>query len=220
MLKKVSLTVAFAGAMLGATAANASLSLSIDFVPGAAMQVDNYRGGQLVEDFEDETPGAAYGGGLAIFANSVPGQAARPAFHSTGNFLAVQANNTSSVTITVPQTQMLSFIIGSLDTYNQLILYFLNSDPITLDGSQIIAPFLTQANGNQVSPNTNGRVFYDTLGTDSIVGFELTSFGSNAFEIDNVVVAAPEPATWGMMILAAGMAGAALRRRRNHNAMA
>ncbi|AYJ88032.1 PEP-CTERM sorting domain-containing protein [Sphingomonas paeninsulae] len=41
-------------------------------------------------------------------------------------------------------------------------------------------------------------------------------FGSTqaAFEIDNLVTAAPEPATWGMMILGFGLAGAQLRSRR------
>ena len=38
-----------------------------------------------------------------------------------------------------------------------------------------------------------------------------------AFEIDQIYSAAPEPATWGMMILGFGMASGALRRPRRKN---
>jgi PEP-CTERM motif len=226
MLKQMSIIMVFAGTALASAPANALTidQLSIDFIPGDQLQ--SLRGTVIVEDFEDEIPGQPYGGGLAIFADTVAGQAARPAFGlSTGNFLAVQANQSSaisttpadpafSVSILIPKTQVLSFVIGSLDSYNQVILRFLSGAVLTLDGNEIVTPFGTPANGNQTSAATNGRVFYDTLGLDSIIGATFTSNGLNAFEIDNISVAAPEPATWGMMFLAAGMAGAALRRRR------
>jgi PEP-CTERM motif len=213
MLKRMPIILAIAGATLAGAAPANALSLVIDFIPGD--QPQSLRGLAIVEDFEDETPGAPYGGGLAIFANSVAGQAARPAFGlSTGNFLAVQAGQTSSITITVPQTQALSFVIGSLDSYNRVVLNFLSGASVLLDGAAIVSPFGSPANGNQTAAATNGRVFYDTLGTDSITSFTLSSIGLNAFEIDDIAVAAPEPATWGMMLLATGMAGAVLRRRR------
>lgn len=213
MLKKLPFIIAFASVALGASSAQA---LSITYNAGAA--ATNLGGTSIFENFDALTPGTPYGGGNAIFANSVSGFAARPAFGSTGNFLAVQANNTSSVTIAVPKVQVLSFVIGSLDTYNRVVLKFLTGPDVILDGAGIIAGAI--ANGNQVLPQTNGRVFYDTQGLNSIVGFQLTSFGRNAFEIDNVSIAVPEPATWGMMILTAGIAGTALRRRRNRSAMA
>ena len=39
--------------------------------------------------------------------------------------------------------------------------------------------------------------------------------GQNAFELDTVSGAVPEPATWGLLIIGMGMTGAAMRRRRN-----
>ncbi|KAB7648044.1 PEP-CTERM sorting domain-containing protein [Polymorphobacter fuscus] len=119
--------------------------------------------------------------------------------------------------------QVLSFVIGSLDTYNQVILHFASGGSMQLDGYQIVGQgpnFLDGISGDQLIAATNGRVFFDTQGLDTITGFELRSLGANAFEIDNISIAAPEPATWGMMILAAGMAGVALRRRRTRPAMA
>lgn len=213
MLKKLPIMIAFASAALAGAAPASALTLSIDFIPGD--QTQSLRGLAIVEDFEDEEPGTSYGGGFAIFADTIPNQAARPAFGlSTGNFLAVQADQTSSITINVPLTQALSFVIGSLDSYNRVVLNFLSGAQLILNGAEIVSPFGSPANGNQTEASTNGRVFYDTLGTDSITSFTLSSIGINAFEIDDIAVAAPEPATWGMMILAAGMAGTALRRRR------
>jgi hypothetical protein len=44
---------------------------------------------------------------------------------------------------------------------------------------------------------------------------DASAFGGNDFAIDNIVVtAAPEPATWGLMIIGVGMAGGALRAAR------
>ncbi len=220
MLNKMPLAIAVAGlALLGAAPANA---LAVTWKPGAL--ATNLMGTALIETFEDETVGDAYEGGLAIFDSSVPGIAARPAFGSTGNYLAVQGNNTSSITIAVPQAQVLSFVIGSLDFYNEVVINFASGASRVLTGLEIITGNAgdsgASGTGDQSSPSTNGRVFYDTQGLDSIIGFSLTSIGSNAFEVDNISVAAPEPATWGMMLLTAGIAGASLRRRRNRASFA
>ncbi|NJC08766.1 hypothetical protein GGQ62_001764 [Polymorphobacter fuscus] len=187
-------------------------------------------GTTLFEDFESYAVGASYGGGAQVFAPpSTPGFAAVPAFGSSDNYLGVQnnlnpaGNVVSSATIGIPGMQVLSFVIGSLDTYNQVILHFASGGSMQLDGYQIVGQgpnFLDGISGDQLIAATNGRVFFDTQGLDTITGFELRSLGANAFEIDNISIAAPEPATWGMMILAAGMAGVALRRRRTRPAMA
>ncbi len=220
MLKNLPLAIAVTGmALISAAPANA---LAVTWKPGGL--ATGLMNTSIIEDFEGETAGTAYGGGMAIFADSVVGQAARPAFGSTGNFLAVQANQTSSITIAVPQTQVLSFVLGSLDSYNVVVLNFLTGPARTLSGLEIITGLAADSGlpgtGDQSSPTTNGRIFYDTQGLDSIVSFTLTSIGANAFEIDNISVAAPEPGTWGMMILTAGIAGASLRRRRNRAALA
>ena len=219
MMKKLSLTAAFIGAALSATSAQA---LSVWFNGGAA--ATNLGTTTIFEDFEDETAGTPTEGAIEIFNSSISGITARPAFGSTGNYLGVQANNTSSLSFTLPGVQVLSFVIGSLDWYNEVVLNFKSGGSRTLTGLEIITGNLADsglpANGNQTSAATNGRVFYDMGGSDWITGVSLRSIGSNAFEVDNFSTAVPEPATWGMMILAAGMAGAALRRRRTQDAMA
>lgn len=216
MLKNLSLTLALAGAAL--ISAAPAQALSVQFNGGSS----SLQGTTIFEDF-NSAPLGAYGGGNGVFAGSVGGIAARPAFDSTGNFLAVQNGQTSSVTLGIPNVQVLSFVIGSLDGFNEVVLNFLTGPSRTLTGLEVITGNPLDSglpgNGNQFSTATNGRVFYDTQGLDSIVSFSLISRGT-AFEIDNISTAVPEPATWGMMILAAGMAGTALRRRRNRGAMA
>ncbi|GGI67669.1 hypothetical protein GCM10007973_01060 [Polymorphobacter multimanifer] len=220
MLKKLPLAIAVTGMAL-VSAAPAS-ALGVLWKPGVL--ATGLMNTAIIEDFEGLDPGDPYGGGFAIYGDSAPGFAARPAFGSTGNFLAVQRDNTSSITIAVPQTQVLSFVIGSLDSYNKVVLNFLNGTSRELNGLEIITGLAADSgasgSGDQSSPDTNGRVFYDTLGLTSIVSFTLTSIGQNAFEVDNISVAAPEPGTWGMMILTAGIAGASLRRRRHRAALA
>ena len=70
------------------------------------------------------------------------------------------------------------------------------------------------ANGDQLSAGTNGRftVFSDNP-AEYFTGIKLES-STNSFEIDNLAVAVPEPATWAMMIVGFGAAGAMIRRRR------
>lgn len=230
MLKKMPFVLTFVGAALVASSANAANvwgNGQVSFNGGAA--ATNLQGLTIRESFESYNVGDKYpdaGGATGIQAPPSNGTGAVPAFGSTGKYLAIQANQAaivSSGTILVPQTQALSFVIGSLDSYNTVILNFLTGPSVTLNGLAIITGLLADqgvaGNGDQFSAATNGRVFYDTLGNDSIVSFELRS-SNFSFEIDNIATAAPEPATWGMMILAAGMAGAALRRRRSSVAIA
>jgi hypothetical protein len=206
MLKKLPIIIALAGAALGASSAQAALS--INFVGGAA--ASNLGGTAIVESFNGFNVGDSFGGGLQIQGPPSNGTGAVPAFGSSGNYLSVQNGQASSYTILVPLARTVSFVIGSLDTFNRVILERLNGPDIILNGSQITNG--TQDDGNQVMPTTNGRLFY-TDNSDYFTGVRFASFGT-AFEIDNISVAAPEPATWGMMLLAVGMAGAALRRRR------
>jgi hypothetical protein len=53
-------------------------------------------------------------------------------------------------------------------------------------------------------------------GTTAFLGLQSTTAGSWGMAVDSFVIsAAPEPATWGMMIMGFGIAGLALRRRRS-----
>jgi hypothetical protein len=56
---------------------------------------------------------------------------------------------------------------------------------------------------------------FTATSTESILRFLGTGSNNGGIVIDDVVVsAAPEPGTWGMMIMGFGIAGAAMRRRR------
>jgi hypothetical protein len=90
----------------------------------------------------------------------------------------------------------------------------------TNDGSFFDVPGTSNSTGN------NSAVFIgaqsDTSSISSIVFHEVSDSGSNDFAISGLsfltgsVSAAPEPATWGMMIVGFGMAGASMRRRRQN----
>ena len=100
---------------------------------------------------------------------------------------------------------------GSIDSYNTLVIHQVGGPDITIIPGTLSFP--DAANGDQVSPGTNG--LFQVTGTDgqTFTGITLTS-GSNSFEIDNLAIAVPEPATWAMMIMGLGAMGMALRTRR------
>jgi hypothetical protein len=104
---------------------------------------------------------------------------------------------------------------GSIDSYNTLDLFSGGSLVGSVTGGEVSS----WANGDQDSGVTNRRV---SLLSD--VAFDAIGFrtGSNAFEVDNVSLAAavPEPASWALMILGFGAAGAALRTGRRRVAFA
>ena len=139
------------------------------------------------------------------------------------NYVAVGGNGPMgalTVTFTTAQ-QYFSFAFGTLDNFNSVILGFANGTYQTLTGSQI-----TQGNGGVTGPlvtptppttpgtyGTTGRVAYNAQGGSGITS--VTFYSSQAaFEIDDLAAAAPEPATWAMMIMGFGLAGSALRLRR------
>lgn len=62
-----------------------------------------------------------------------------------------------------------------------------------------------------------GRLNFDTRGTGAIYDvqiFNVAPSGGSALLVDNFAAAAPEPATWALMILGFGAAGVAMRRSR------
>ena len=95
----------------------------------------------VFEDFEGYaagTPGASIGANAFVFNDSVGGQAARPAFGSTGNYATVQTGG--SYTTAFGPTSTFSFVLGSLDTYNTLRLtYADNTFQDYVGGQKIIA---------------------------------------------------------------------------------
>jgi hypothetical protein len=141
-----------------------------------------------------------------IFTDSVGSLRAQP-FGSTGGYASVGPDDGSPGTLDLTglgDIQKISFIWGSVDSYNTLeVLGAGGSVLYTLVGNDIFDP----ANGNQTDPNTNPVV------TLTVTGLRFSST-QNAFEFDNVAIGVPEPATWAMMIGGFGMIGFAARRAR------
>ena len=150
----------------------------------------------------------------AIFTTSQNGVRARP-LGSTGGFISVGPSDGSPGTFSLAglgPLNAISFLWGSVDTYNTLQV--LDQDGGLLAsflGSQVWNP----ANGNQTATATNRLVRLDFTGaTKNEVGALRFISTNNAFEVDNIAIAAvPEPATWAMMIGGFGLIGAAARRR-------
>jgi len=98
----------------------------------------------------------------------------------------------------LPSLLTFSFSTDGGTTYNPLAAYLTN--PPTDAG------LFTTLSGTFVLP-ISGLL---RLQIDSGTNFP----GGNDFAIDNISVALPEPATWGLMIMGFGGMGASLRRRR------
>lgn len=148
-------------------------------------------------------------GAVRVYQNSVSGNSARPT-NATGNFLSILNNGSYKITFNQGGVSALAFVLGTLDSYNQIKLTFQSGSVLsnqTLNGGEIIG---LAANAGA---NSEGRVTYDFGSGSKLAAIEFLSSG-NSFEIDTIAAAAPEPATWLMMILGFGMVGGALRRRR------
>ena len=194
-----------------ALAVPAQAAVVVTFTPGvSALPV----GASIFEDFEDEAVGASLGTNAAVFAGTGP-TAARPAFGSTGNFGAVLGvPNDGEYIVNFAASSIFSFVLGSLDTYNTLELLLSDGSSEVFNGAGITQGLL--ANGNQVNPNTNGRVTYSVVGGGPfIVGAEFRST-ENSFEFDNLAIAAiPEPSTWLMMLMGFAAVSFTMRRKQN-----
>jgi hypothetical protein len=193
--------------------------------PASALTTVAFNGGSgtlpanttVIQDFEalaGGTPGAAIGPNAFVYDDSVGGASARPNFGSTGNFATVLTGG--SYTISFAATNVLSFVLGSLDTYNGLTLSYEDGSSQLYAGGQIIND-LSFPSGNQISGETNGVVTYAVQDGPRLTGATFTS-SANSFEFDNIATAAvPEPATWALMVGGFGLVGFGLRRQKRQN---
>ena len=151
------------------------------------------------------------GSGFITQSANLNAQGAKPAFGSTGNYLAVLAGGVANFSFATPLDQ-LSFVYGSADTYNTLTVFFLGGGSQSFTGSQLVGA--GNATGSTTLAAANGYLTLNGF-ANPIIGLRLES-SQNSFEIDNlrVINAVPEPGTWAMMLLGFGAVGYAMRRRK------
>lgn len=209
-------TLMIAALIAAGTATSANAAVTVTSTPGSA----TYAGPTPTFNFNVGSRPLTSGGSYIasdLMLDSRP-------LGSTGNFYSVSPNDGPG-TLSLAgfgAISSLSFIWGSVDSFN--VLNFLNSAGqaiYSITGSQLLG---AGATGNQDAATTNPLVTFNFTGSDrNVAALQLTSSnpGANSsdysFEIDNLAISpVPEPATWGMMMLGLGIAGASLRRRRSN----
>ena len=213
---KTALKAAAAAAVLALTTAGAAqAAVTVSFTGG---DLPLPSGQQLVWDF-DGLEASAYsvtfsGAGTGRYNGAdglQSGVAAPPP--GTGSYYASVLSG-GKMTLTTPLISQLSIYMGSPDDFNQIVFHYAGGGSDTLTGLQLAGGAF---NGDQL---VGRRMTYD-FGGQKVTSVEFTSSG-NSFEFDNIATtsAVPEPATWAMMITGFGMAGAAMRRRRQTAALA
>ena len=132
-------------------------------------------------------------------------------FSVAGAVAGAAVRTGGSYNVNFGPTNIFSFTLGSLDTFNALTLRFTDGSTQLFTGGQITNDPAFD-NGNQTSAETNGTVAFTVTSGALITGATFTATG-NSFEFDNLATAVPEPAAWGMMILGFGLVGGVLRRK-------
>ena len=193
--------------VLGCWAGSAQAATTISFNGGSGVLPSTT---YVFQNFDTLAAGSSIGNNSFVWDAS-NGSAARPAYGSTNNFAAVQ--DFGSYIVNFGPTNIFSFVLGSLDTFNQLTLRYTDGSSVTYNGGAIVNDPSLDNPGNRTLAETNGVVTYTVTSGALLNGATFGSTGGNAFEFDNLSAAVPEPAAWGMMILGFGLVGGALRRR-------
>ena len=202
-------TAAIAAAASFVVAGSANAAITTGFLPGSDAPLV---GDVVLYDFTDGNLGVLDAGytNTVIQSGSNGQGASNPFSLPGGNYLSVLGNGSATITFDTLM-RSISFNWGSLDTYTTLTIHWSG-------GNEVVIP--NPGDGNQVLPGTNGLFFAKVGAGESISGLTFAS-SQNSFEIDDISGSAvPEPATWAMMITGFGLAGAAIRRRRNTLAIA
>lgn len=135
---------------------------------------------------------------------------------SSGNFLSVAGDSSYTLNFS-SAVQYLSFVFGTLDANNQVTFNLSSGGPITLTGAQILlgTGVAAGALGSLGGPGAaQGIVGFHMEGGPGITSVTFSQgTGLASFELDTISTAAPEPATWAMMLLGFGLVGSQLRRR-------
>lgn len=203
-----------------AVASPASATVTASAVAGCATYTD-CGPTPITYDFDTTFPTTSPASGLIVGPGSQSGLFAQP-LGSTGQYFSVGPSTTTPASIILGDNiNSVSFIWGSVDSYNTLVVHTALGDT-TFTGSYIASLIPGFADGNQTSPTSNPIVtLFFTGGDQQGVSLNMTSadvngIGQNAFETDNYVInGVPEPATWAMMLLGFGAVGVSMRRRKS-----
>ncbi len=205
---------AFAGAVAAFTmivAGSASAAVT-SFTPGGTSPDAGFT---VIDHFDDATGLTNVTGTGYELTTAHDGLGAPPAdaVPYDTNYLSVLGGGGVSIdfsALTSLPVRSFEFDWGSTDSFNTLTIHSNMGDIVLVPGT---SSFPNLADGNQVIPGTNG--LFEVVGSAGQVftGMTLQS-SSNSFEIDDLAIPVPEPATWAMMIVGMGLMGVALRSRR------
>jgi hypothetical protein len=196
-------------------AAPASAAISFTFDGGVNAPSLGYT---VINDFNDSADLTGVAGSNSITGTDyqikfppADGNGAPPAdSDGKSGYLSVLGGGSATITFTKPVSSF-QFDWGSIDSYNELVINS-NKESTTIDPGSM--NFMNPANGNQVSPGTNGLFTVTGVPGETFTSITLTS-SQNSFEIDNLATGVPEPANWALMIVGFGAIGAMSRRRRS-----
>lgn len=219
MIKHVALGAALALATVATTSTVASAQTTISNAAGRTVQIF-YTPGSFDAPYQTtassfqsfDTVGQRFGDGI-VTTNAAYAHLPASLFPT---YLEISKPNNAPSTpdgvasFAVNDARLFSFVIGSIHSSNNVQLTFQDNTTLLLEGLALV--------GNLSGQNTSGRVTYD-FGSAlnnalTRIDFIATLPGNgNAFQVAAFTAAAPEPATWAMMIFGFGAAGTALRRR-------
>ncbi|THD57889.1 PEPxxWA-CTERM sorting domain-containing protein [Phenylobacterium sp.] len=208
-----------------ATAASATEVINVSAVVGDSTPA----GSLMITQFNTDShgnliiaPGYSFTQGSAnSYITNYPGSSnSAPPPNDTTPYETVQGGSTATLADLHGALTSFSFYMGSPDTYNGVVFTIVgvNGTTQTLSGEQIWCSAAqisasTCPNSGDGNQGVGYTVTY-TFAPDAVKAIEFTS-SSNSFEFDNLSgVSVPEPASWALMIMGFGAAGAMVRSRR------
>ena len=201
--------LSIAAAMAVSTGAHAAVTFTTS-------ATDTPPAGYSVVDSFDTAPAAGYSySGTNFTAGDIANVAAAP-FGDSSTYAYVLGGDTATFSSGPTLLTGLGLYIGSVDTFNTIAFYGPGDTLVgSFTGTQILPP----ANGNQGS----GGSAYVNFNFSSYVDKVVFSSSTNSFEFDDISVsAAPEPASWALMLGGIGILGGLMRvmsaRRRERDA--